>query len=256
MPLVFEPLLRESASAACASRVRAAILRGELAAGARLPPERELAATFGVNRGTLRSALRELEGAGLLSVQHGSGYSVRDFRVSGGPALVPALADLARESGDLAAVAADLLLVRRALAGALVERLASQRLGRPALRVIEDALAAFAAAAAASPPASPATLAAADLAVVRALVAATDSAVLGLFVNPIASILERVPELRDAVYAEPATNVAAYRAVVDALRAGDVPAALIGGALEARDQATLARLRGRSGAQPSTRRPK
>lgn len=253
MPLMFAPVARESAASACAGRVRAAILRGELAPGERLPPERDLAASFGVNRGTLRAALRELELGGLLSVLHGSGYSVKDFRQSGGPALVPAIAELAKESGDFAGVAADLLLVRRALAAVLLERLAAQRLSRPGLRAIEDAVAAFAELAATTPRASTAALAEADMRVVHALVAATESAVLGLFVNPIASILERLPELREAIYAEPAENAAAYRAVVEGLKQGALQPApgaaafgaggVAASALEARDQATLTRLR-------------
>lgn len=250
---MFGPVVRESASSACAGRIRAAILRGEVAPGSRLPPERELAATFGVNRGTLRSALHELELAGLLSVLHGSGYSVRDFRETGGPALVPALADLARESGDFVTVAADLLHVRRALAAALVERLAAEKISKPALRAIEAAIAAFEELASETPRASTSALAEADLRVVRALVAATGSAVLGLFVNPIASILERLPDLREAIYADPAENVAGYRLVLEALRQGALPKGLVAGALESRDQSTLRRLERRRAAANARR---
>lgn len=213
--------------------------------------------SLGVNRGTVRSALRELELGGLLSVLQGSGYVVKDFRESGGPALVPALAELARETGDFAAVAADLLLVRRALAGVLIERLASQKLSRASLRAIEEAVGAFAELAASTPRPTASALAAADLRVVRALVAATESAVLGLFVNPIASILERLPDLREAIYADPADNAIAYRLVLEALKQGALPAGLAATALEQRDHATLTRLRAaqRPGA-PQARRTK
>lgn len=43
-----------------------AIARGELASGARLPPERELASRLGISRTTVVSAYRELESRGLL----------------------------------------------------------------------------------------------------------------------------------------------------------------------------------------------
>ncbi len=211
--------------------------------GQRLPPERELAVSLGVNRGTVRSALRELELGGLLSVLQGSGYVVKDFRESGGPALVPALAELARETGDFAAVAADLLLVRRALAGVVIERLAAQKLSRASLRAIEEAITAFVDLAATTPRPATSAIAEADLRVVRALVAATESAVLGLFVNPIASILERLPDLREAIYADPSDNAVAYRLVLEALKQGALPAGLAATTLEQRDQATLARLR-------------
>ena len=58
-------------------RVRDGIIRrianGEWAAGARLPPEPELAREFGVSIATLRAAVGELEVAGILSRQQGRG---------------------------------------------------------------------------------------------------------------------------------------------------------------------------------------
>ncbi|HET9106062.1 MAG TPA: GntR family transcriptional regulator [Steroidobacteraceae bacterium] len=48
------------------------ILRRELREGERLPPEIELARQLGVNRSTVREALRELESAGLLERRPGS----------------------------------------------------------------------------------------------------------------------------------------------------------------------------------------
>lgn len=59
------------------------ILSGLLAPGRRLPPERELAASFDTNRNTLREAIRMLEQQRLVSVRHGQGVTVRDFRRSG-----------------------------------------------------------------------------------------------------------------------------------------------------------------------------
>jgi GntR family transcriptional regulator, transcriptional repressor for pyruvate dehydrogenase complex len=62
-----------------------AALHGEIASGAlppgtKLPTERELAARFGVNPGTIREALRALGAIGLVEVRHGSGaYVALDF---------------------------------------------------------------------------------------------------------------------------------------------------------------------------------
>lgn len=58
--------------------VRQRIDGGELAAGARLPTERELAALFGVARNTVRQALDRLESDGLLVRQVGRGTFVRE----------------------------------------------------------------------------------------------------------------------------------------------------------------------------------
>lgn len=50
---------------------------GELAAGDRLPPERDLAASYNVSRTTVRDALRTLAGLGILSILHGKGMFVQ-----------------------------------------------------------------------------------------------------------------------------------------------------------------------------------
>ena len=53
------------------------IAAGHLADGARLPPERDMAADLGIAVGTLRKALAELERKGLLERVQGSGNYVR-----------------------------------------------------------------------------------------------------------------------------------------------------------------------------------
>ncbi len=59
-----------------ADRIQAQILDGSLRAGSRLPPERELARQFGVNRSSVREALKTLEQLGLVSSRQGSGTLV------------------------------------------------------------------------------------------------------------------------------------------------------------------------------------
>ncbi len=66
-PIAVEPTYRKVASA----RVEH-IVAGRLQAGDHLPPELELARQFGVNRSTVREALRELDSAGLLGRRRGS----------------------------------------------------------------------------------------------------------------------------------------------------------------------------------------
>jgi DNA-binding FadR family transcriptional regulator len=63
--------------------LRDRILRGELKAGERLLNERELATSLGTNRNTLREAVRKLEQAHLVTVRHGRGVIVSDFRRTG-----------------------------------------------------------------------------------------------------------------------------------------------------------------------------
>ena len=56
--------------------LRQAIETGALTAGQRLPSERDLAATYGTARNTAREAIRLLESAGLVDVEHGRGVFV------------------------------------------------------------------------------------------------------------------------------------------------------------------------------------
>jgi GntR family transcriptional repressor for pyruvate dehydrogenase complex len=72
MSVEFAPLLIEPAYRRVAAAIGARILSRELREGVRLPPEMQLARQFGVNRSTLREALRELESRGLLQRRPGS----------------------------------------------------------------------------------------------------------------------------------------------------------------------------------------
>jgi GntR family transcriptional repressor for pyruvate dehydrogenase complex len=198
------------------------ILAGELAPGERLPPERALAERFAVNRVTLRSALARVAAAGLLEVRQGRGYTVRDFRRVGGPDLLVGLAQLARGESRLAAVAADLLLVRRSLARAVVARLLEERPELGEIRAAE-----------------------ADAGVVAALLAATGSPVLQLCLNPVRVVLAELPELRAAMFRAPAENAAGWRALVAMLEAPSPPPGaleILDALLLARDAATVAAL--------------
>src|SRR6187397_1893441 len=59
-----------------ADQIRTLIKSGEFPAGARLPPERDLAKQLGVSRPSVREALIALEVEGLVEVRIGSGIYV------------------------------------------------------------------------------------------------------------------------------------------------------------------------------------
>jgi GntR family transcriptional repressor for pyruvate dehydrogenase complex len=67
------PSLTES----IAARLRNDILGGTYKAGERLPAERDLASRLGVNRGSVREALKKLEQLGLVVIRRGDGTTVR-----------------------------------------------------------------------------------------------------------------------------------------------------------------------------------
>lgn len=85
MPARIEPLGASSRVDGVAERLRDLILSGALPAGDRLPNERELAGSLGVNRSSVREALKRLEFLELIDVRHGQGSFVRP--VSGSSAL-------------------------------------------------------------------------------------------------------------------------------------------------------------------------
>jgi DNA-binding FadR family transcriptional regulator len=139
---------RPSATAAAERALRESIVSGELRPGDRLPPERALSVKLGVSRLTLRAALATLSAAGLISVRHGSGYTVRDLRDSGGTDLLPGLVqDLSGREGSIAAT--DLLRMRRHLAAAVLEAIAETPPTVAARRAIHAAIDRFEAATAA-----------------------------------------------------------------------------------------------------------
>ena len=72
MSVEFAKVLIEPAYRKVAAAIGARILSRELPEGQRLPSETELARQFGVNRSTVREALRELESRGLLQRRPGS----------------------------------------------------------------------------------------------------------------------------------------------------------------------------------------
>ncbi len=240
--MTFGPLpARPSANHAAEHALRGAIVEGTLVPGERLPPERELAERFGISRLTLRAALASLAASGLISVRQGSGYTVRDVRESGGSDLLPELLELASSRKQLATAAADLLRMRRHLAAAVLEAIAENPPSAQARRVVRDAVEQFARAAETE---NTEVIADADLAIVRALLDATDSMILRVCLNPIVAVLRASAPLRAALYSQPATNLLGWRALaswIERPQASAIP--LLLAALGDHDRASLDRLR-------------
>src|SRR5689334_10618031 len=71
---------RRPPSRRIADELRAAIDRGDLAEGDRLPSERELARQYTAARNTAREAIGLLQSEGLVTAEHGRGVFVRPRR--------------------------------------------------------------------------------------------------------------------------------------------------------------------------------
>jgi DNA-binding FadR family transcriptional regulator len=118
------PVAKRNVSEEIATQLRALILTGRYAPGDKLPPERQLAADLGVNRASLREALKKLAHEGLLSIRQGDGTRVQDYRQTGGIDLVSHLLPLAAAGAP--ALLRDIVEFRRVY-GREVARLAAER---------------------------------------------------------------------------------------------------------------------------------
>ena len=238
----------ESVVDRCARQLRRAILEGRLEVGERMPPERSLAEQFDVHRGTVRAALDRLSEEGLVDVRQGRGYQVKDYRKHAGPDLLGALASVAAEEGELHSLIADLLLVRRQLAAAVLGRVQERResLDPAEWTLVQESLAGAVDAFEQVVEAGGSTeeLAAADLGVAGALVAAAGSPVFSLCMNPLAETLRSIPRLGEAIYREPAANLAGWRLLQAWVAAPKLaPFEVIMDQLQQRDDHTLALLK-------------
>lgn len=115
-----------------ASEILGRIISGVYPAGLRLPSEAEIASALSCGRSTVREALGQLAGMGVVKSRRGSGAMVLDFRRQGTPALLPAYVMTGRFERPVGVLARELLGVRTLLAAEAV-RLAARYAERPAL---------------------------------------------------------------------------------------------------------------------------
>lgn len=80
------------------------IMNGTILPGTKLPPEREMAETFNVNRTTLREALSKLENLELLEIRHGDGVYAKNFLESGNLDLIKAAVSMDEDNVTLFSV--------------------------------------------------------------------------------------------------------------------------------------------------------
>lgn len=221
---MFARLLRHRASDQVAGAVRDRILSGELAPGERLPSERDLAAQLGVNRTTLREALRELEQLGLVAIRHGGGAVVQDYTQAG----LQVLPYLLSPGGVLDLDLLGSFLEVRHDMGVAIARRAAERADDAAVGELEAALGALEAAAARG-GLDPATVAELDLSFFEALTRAAGNRVYGFILHALRRVVAgygaRAPELMATLFAAPERTLACQRTVVAAARARDGVAA-------------------------------
>lgn len=114
----FQKIEAERLSQSIVTQIEVLILRGILRPGERLPAERELSERMGVSRPSLREAISDLQGRGLLVTRQGAGVFVADVL---GSAFSPALIGLFSNHDE---AIFDYIAFRRDMEGLAAERAA------------------------------------------------------------------------------------------------------------------------------------
>jgi DNA-binding FadR family transcriptional regulator len=208
-----EPLLRATVVDELEDRLAQAILDGELAPGALLPPERALAERHGVNRTSLRQALGRLERSGLIATRQGSGSRVRRLEEDAGAELLPLVTATPRRDwiGEV--------FEARRLVGALVAGRAAARRDAAHVRRLREALERVRTATA------PADAQRAEIDLHRVLAQATANRVFVLLVNSMLRAYRPLHRRLRPAFADPPVVAAALEPLVEAVVAGRPAAA-------------------------------
>jgi GntR family transcriptional regulator, transcriptional repressor for pyruvate dehydrogenase complex len=130
---VLKPVEKQRVAEEITEQLRGLILDGKYPPGSKLPPERELSKRLGVNRASLREALKKLEHLGLVRIRQGDGTRVQNFMETGGIELVQHLLPLAAGNPELIR---DLLEFRR-LFGREIAKLVARRAAKDSLHRLE-----------------------------------------------------------------------------------------------------------------------
>jgi GntR family transcriptional repressor for pyruvate dehydrogenase complex len=213
---VLGPVARSSVVDAVADRLRNEILAGRLAAGSRLPSERELSLALGVNRLTLRAALARLEAMGLVTTRHGSGTEVAAWRERAGLEALPmVMGSLDPDEPAWVELLTSMLEVRRILA--------TEAVALAAERHTDDDIAAMREIAAAQGTRlhDAQAYARGDLAFQRAVVRAARNVGFELILNSFARYPEEQPDLVARLYDKREDSVGFYGALIGLVQAGD-----------------------------------
>lgn len=231
---VLGPVARSTVVDAVADRLRGEILAGRLAAGSRLPSERELSLALGVNRLTLRAALARLEAMGLVTTRHGSGTEVSSWRERAGlETLGMVMSSLDPHEPAWLELFTSLLEIRRILA--------AEAVALACLRHTESDLAALREIAAqqATRVHDPVAYSRGDITFQRAVARAAGNVGVELILNSFARFPEEQPALVAQLYDRREDSLGFYDAVIELIRAGDSSSAraLVTAALGAIDDA-------------------
>jgi DNA-binding FadR family transcriptional regulator len=212
--MTFAKIERRSLPDEVYDRVLGQIVSGSLTPGQALPSERALAEALGVSRPAVREALQRLAHAGLVTVRQGGATTVGDVRRTGGLDVLP---HLLLPGGDLDLAVARSILEARLAIGPVVAGLAAERHGHAA--ALHTAVTAIAT------DTDPVGRQRQALAFWELVVDAADSVAFRLMFNSLRAAYEPALRALSTVMAGEVDRVEHYRALADAITAGDADTA-------------------------------
>lgn len=226
--MALQPVNRRSVPDDVFEQILSDVLSGELQPGESLPSERRLAEVLGVSRPAIREALNRVAAAGLVEVRQGDATTVRDFRRHAGLDLLPRLM-LRAGQVDLTVVRS--ILEARLHNGPKVAELAALRRQAGLTARLAESIANL------ESDEDPIEQQRHAMAFWDHVVDGADSIVFRLMFNTLRAAYEpALPALATMMAAE-VTRTDAYRAVANAIHAGD-PAASRAAAHELLEPAT------------------
>lgn len=213
-----KPVARKSLSDAVFDQLSQEIVHGRMSPGAPLPSERALCDMLRVNRGAVREALKRLSQAGLISIQHGGGTRVLDFRQTASLDLLNHL--LFRRDGTVDLRVARSVMEMRAALAPDIARLAARRRSLEQVEQLGAIVAAMA-----GQEGDLLALQVLALQFWDLLVVVSDNIAYQLAFNSLRHTYDVMREALVEVMGEELRDRAAYRRIADAVEAGDDEAA-------------------------------
>jgi GntR family transcriptional regulator, transcriptional repressor for pyruvate dehydrogenase complex len=195
-------------------QLRGQILGGQLEPGATLPSERALCELLKVHRGAVREGLKRLAQAQLIKIQHGADTRVLDYRSTAGTELLPELIIAPNGTLDIALVRG--MIEMRAVLGPDLARLAALR-GRATATPRLAAIIAEMERAAGDAHALHRLV----LDYWEALVEASGNIPYRLIFNSFRTFYTRVEDALSHLLIDELSDLPAYRAIADAVAAGE-----------------------------------
>lgn len=214
--MALQPVSRRSVPEDVFDQIASEVLRGGMAPGETLPSERRLAEVLGVSRPAIREAIKRLSEAGLVEVRQGDATTVRDFRRTAGLDLLPRLL---MPGGELDVTVVRSILETRLHNGPKVAELAARRRTPGTAGLLDAAVRAL------GDDADPVAAQRRALDFWDHVVDAADSIAFRLMFNTLRATYEPALPALATMMAGEVGRPAAYRAVADAITAGDAEAA-------------------------------